>query len=373
MANLNIKTMFKITFLSLILIFCISGKITIAQDRTIVSKKDTITYRAQVWVEKEDLARYGGKEIFKKNLEKMFAQTTLFWNESSNKFNYYFRYVPAGLKIYDNNGNKDNYDEHIKDASGILDTEKYDFVVFFALNAKNNGMWCSGGGKSGQALVACYKTLEEQKKNGDIFSKVPPVQGVYSDLGHEFGHVRGATDMYQYIIKAKDNSVSRVDLVPPGCNMGTAFGAWSDYCSALFNYTAHHKQLKKDLTKNVFPDKLRIKILVKGKTEKNVSVKFYGTRAGGKKNNRDVYPKPFRTFSTDKVGYVEIDNVYKLYHPDHDDIGIPPKDEFPYWYWFSFVVEAEYNGQKKYVWIPDWQTQITKLKGENIHEAVVEF
>ena len=35
---------------------------------------ETITYRAQVWVEKDDLARYGGEELFTDNLKKMFER-----------------------------------------------------------------------------------------------------------------------------------------------------------------------------------------------------------------------------------------------------------------------------------------------------------
>ena len=64
--------------------------------------KDTIEYRAQVWVDKTDLERYGGEEDFKKNLKKMFHNTTRFWNESPNKFSHYFRFVPAEeLYVYD--------------------------------------------------------------------------------------------------------------------------------------------------------------------------------------------------------------------------------------------------------------------------------
>ena len=74
--------------------------------------KDTIEYRAQVWVDKTDLERYGGEEDFKKNLKKMFHNTTRFWNESPNKFNYYFRFVPAEeLYVYDIQGDKNKYDE----------------------------------------------------------------------------------------------------------------------------------------------------------------------------------------------------------------------------------------------------------------------
>ncbi len=334
---------------------------------------EPMTYRAQVWVEKEDLARYGGEEIFTENLKKMFEKTTYFWNESENKFKYYFEFVPAGLRIYDIEGDRNRYDEFQRQAYGPLDTAKYDFVVFFALNAKSNGLWCGGGGKSGQAVVCCYQTLEQQEKYGDIFAKEPPEQGTYSNLGHEYGHVRGATDIYQYIIKAEDNPISHEALRPPKCNMGNGMWAWSDYCSNLFNYTAPYKQLPKDLNQRIFPEKIHIKVLVNGKKKKNVTVKLYGTRAGGRKNNRDVYPQAYRTLQTDKKGVAELTDIYELYHPAQGSPGLPPSDEFPYAYWFCFLVEAEYNGEKKYVWIPDWATQITKMNGKNIHEETIEF
>ena len=334
---------------------------------------ETITYRAQVWIEKDDLARYGGEELFTENLKKMFEKTTYFWNESENKFKYYFEFIPAGLHIYDIQGNRDLYDQFQKQAYGPLDTTRYDFVVFFALNAKSNGLWCGGGGQSGQSVVCCYQTLEQQQKYGDIFAKEPPEQGTYSNLGHEYGHVRGATDIYQYIINAEDNPISHEALRPPKCNMGNGMWAWSDYCSHLFNYTAHYKQLPQGLSRRVFPDKIRINVRVNGKKGKNVTLKLYGTRAGGRKNNRDVYPHAYRTLQTNSKGFAELTDVYDLYHPAKGTPGLPPSDEFPYAYWFCFLVEAEYQGEKKYIWIPDWATQITKLSGKDIHEETIEF
>ena len=106
-----------------------------------VEVKDTIEYRAQVWVDKIDLERYGGEASFKKNLQQMFHNTTRFWNESPNKFNYYFRFVPADeLCVYDIQGDKDRYGEFQRKAFGRLDLSKYDFVLFLALGAKNEGL-----------------------------------------------------------------------------------------------------------------------------------------------------------------------------------------------------------------------------------------
>ncbi len=68
-----------------------------------------------------NLERYGGEADFKENLQKMFHNTTRFWNESPNKFNYYFRFVPAGeLCVYDIQGDKDRYKEFQRKASALL-------------------------------------------------------------------------------------------------------------------------------------------------------------------------------------------------------------------------------------------------------------
>ena len=167
-------------------------------------------------------------------------------------------------------------------------------------------------------------------------------------------------------------------LTPPKCNMGTGYRVWSDYCSALFNYTAKMKPLDKDLSDQVFPRKLVIKVEKNGKAKSNYTVNFYGTRAGGKYNKRDVYPKVYRTYQTDKKGKVELTNLYKLYHPDMTDPNIPPKepqDLFPYSYWFSFLVEViDDAGQKKYVWLPDVELQRQHLEtGKDVCEIKVEF
>ena len=51
-----------------------------------VSEGDTIDYRALVFVEEADMEYYGGSRVFQSKLEKMFQNTTLFWNNSKNKF-----------------------------------------------------------------------------------------------------------------------------------------------------------------------------------------------------------------------------------------------------------------------------------------------
>lgn len=333
---------------------------------------DTIEYRAQVWVDKTDLERYGGEVEFRRNLKKMFHNTNRFWNESPNKFKHYYRFAPTDeLYVYDIQGDKERYNEFKDKAYGPLDTEKYDFVLFLALGAKNEGLSCGGGGKSGQSVVMCYT----QEKHNIFTDALYPNQGTYSNLGHEYGHVRGATDLYQCIIAAEDNPVSHEKLYPAKCNMGTGYRVWSDYCSALFNYTANMKQLDNNLKEKVYPHKLVIKAEKKGKPCSNMMVNFYGTRAGGKYNRRDVYPKVYRTYQTNKAGKVEVMDLYKFYHPDLSDPNVPPKkpqDLFPYSCWFSFLVEVTDGSMKKYVWLPGYEVQRAYLEtGNDVYEIKV--
>ena len=340
-------------------------------------ERENIDYRALVWIDKGSVERYGGEEVFRGNLEKMFRDTTYFFNESPNKFDYHFTFVPAGIHGYDMEGDRSRIEEFRKQAFGKLDTDKYDYVLFLALDSDKNVTSCGGGGASGQCVVMYCRTLEAQKKGSGLFDKVPPVQGPYSDLGHEYGHMRGATDLYQYKISAADNPVSHEELKPPACNMGTGFKVWSDYCSALFNYTAKQKQLDSRLGRKIFPRKWTIRVFADGKPASDVSVRFYGTRAGGAHNHRDVYPKPYRTFQTNDEGHVEVTDLYGFFHPAGDDPNIPsksPVDMFPYFYWFNFLVEASYGDRKEYVWVPDFVLQEKYLTtGEDTFETVLNF
>lgn len=330
--------------------------------------KDTIEYRAQVWIDKTDLERYGGEADFKKNLKKMFHNTTRFWNESPNKFNHYFRFVPVEeLYVYDIQGNRDRYDEFKDKAFGPMDTDKADFVLFMALDAKKGGLSCGRGGKSGQAVVMCYIKAQQNIFTDALY----PNQGTYSNLGHEYGHVRGAADMYQYLISAEKNPISHERFDPPKCNMGTGYRMWSDYCSALFNFEAYKKQVSGNLDEQTFPQKMKLKVTKNGKSRKGVTINFYGTRAGF----RDVYPQAFRTLTTDRKGEVLVENVYKLYYPDLDSPGVPPKqpkDEFPYSRWYCFLLEVIDGDTKEYVWLPDFEIRTDFLvTGRDTYEQTI--
>ena len=288
---------------------------------------ETITYRAQVWVEKNDMEElYGGERLFRQNLEALFRNTTTFWNESTNKFDYRFEWAMGegddNLVIYDiKSGVKSQaeYNVYKDKAYGTLNTEKYDFVLFLALRCTKGGLSCGGGGASKQSVVQAY--FEE---GHDIFAKKWPEKGTYSDLGHEYGHVRGAQDLYQYMIPAENNPVSHVAYDYPKCNMGTGYQEWSDYCSAIFNHNAQYKQITADMTRSTYPKQMLVRITKDGKPVQRATVNFWGSRA----TFRDIYAEPgnspYMKKKTDANGEFTINDIYRMFIPDYNNI-IPTK------------------------------------------------
>lgn len=56
---------------------------------------------------------------------------------------------------------------------------------------EDEGLSCGGGGASGHSVVMCYIREAHNRFTDALY----PNQGTYSNLGHEYGHVRGATEL----------------------------------------------------------------------------------------------------------------------------------------------------------------------------------
>lgn len=338
---------------------------------------EVVEYRVMVYANTEVVnERYGGSKKFNQGLQGLFYDVTRFWNNSTNKFKYYFRFVPAGLKLY----STAEYDECMKEVSGPLDLQ-YDFVLVFNLDAEKNGASCGGG--SGHAIVWYNKTAKDQDEYGDIFHNgvYPTTWGVYNTLGHEFGHTRGSTDIYQYGIPASNNPISGEAFVEPKCNMcNSGEWKWSDYASAVFNYTAKWKRFPDDFASQRFPESIEINVTKSNLPVSGATVKLYGCRGGGEKGlangstKPDVYEVPFRILTTDENGRILIQDAEHLYQVRMEQEPNLPT-ALPWNYWFNFLVEViDESGNKVYQWMPDLEIQRDHLEnGTKVYSLEIKF
>ena len=116
----------------------------------------------------------------------------------------------------------------------------------------------------------------------------------------------------------------------------------------------------------MFPENIQVSVKVKGKKQKGVKLNLYGSRA----KFNDLIATPYRTYETDKKGEYLITGVPNLY-----DSPAPPlhTDELPYNRWFTFLLEAEYKGEKKYVWLPEYEVQQAFFENKDTYQVTIDF
>ena len=144
---------------------------------------------------------------------------------------------------------------------------------------------------------------------------------------------------------------------------------WSSYAVHIINHTAKSKRPRRDFDgffKQMFPENIQVSVKVKGKKQKGVKLNLYGSRA----KFNDLIATPYRTYETDKKGEYLITGVPNLY-----DSPAPPlhTDELPYNRWFTFLLEAEYKGEKKYVWLPEYEVQQTFFENKDTYQVTIDF
>ena len=96
----------------------------------------------------------------------------------------------------------------------------------------------------------------------------------------------------------------------------------------------------------------------------------YDKVKGSRAKFNDLIATPYRTYETDKKGEYLITGVPNLY-----DSPAPPlhTDELPYNRWFTFLLEAEYKGEKKYVWLPEYEVQQTFFENKDTYQVTIDF
>lgn len=327
---------------------------------------DTIEYKVFVAVDKAAVDHWGGKESYQTKLNVFFDQMNGFWNEAGQgRFKYYFRYVPDLQVVYDCSSRQ--LENVYKQSAGFPGHDVLliiDSLLDFDDEEGAKGWYC-GGVKEGMSMVVCRGRSKTEHE--DLFG----VDYLCRGVAHELGHYRGVTDLYADRIREKNDSVTHIGYEPDSCVMNNHYKTykWSSYAVNVINHTAKSKRPGRDfqgLFRQMFPENIKVSVKANGKKAKGVLLNLYGSRA----KFNDLIATPYRTYQTDKKGEYLITDVPGLY----DNPAKPlHTDELPYNRWFTFVLEAQYKGQKKYVWLPEYEVQQTFFENKDTYQVNIEF
>lgn len=327
---------------------------------------DTIDYKVFVAVDKAAVDYWGGSEAYRTKLNAFFGQVNDFWNKAGDgRFKYYFRYLPDLQVVYDCSSRQ--LENIYKQSAGFPNHDVLliiDSLLDYEDEEGAKGWYC-GGVKEGLSLVVCRSRSKTEHE--DLFAVDSRLRGVV----HEMGHYRGVTDLYADRIREKNNPVNHLPYEPDSCIMNNHYktNKWSPYAVNIINYTAKSKRPGRDFQgffKQMFPENIKVSVKVKGKRKQGVQLNLYGSRA----KFNDLIATPYRTYHTDKRGEYLITDVPNLYDSPAAPLHI---DELPYNRWFTFLLEAEYKGQKKYVWLPEYEVQQTFFENKDTYQVTIDF
>lgn len=327
----------------------------------IPTRLDTIEYRVYIASDRAGVEYFGGEQVYRKKIDELFRRTNEFWNNGSDKFKYYFRYVPDLQLIYDGSSKvieqffSHNFQSPYHDVLLIIDSRlDYD---------DEPGGWYCRSAENNLNIVACRGRSKTDFE--DIFD-----QG-YRGVAHEFGHYRGVTDLYADRVYKDKNPINNIQYEPDSCIMNNHHKTnhWSSYAVNIINHTALSKRPLRDFPgffKNIFPENILVTLAGKAKNKEGVTLRLYGSRA----KHNDFIVTPYRTFETNKKGQYLITDVPNLYDRPKAPLHT---DDLPYNRWFTFLLEVEYKGEKKYVWLPEYEVQNIFFEGQTTYYITVIF
>lgn len=319
---------------------------------------DTITYRACIAADSASVALYGGRDCFTQKLDGFFEKVTRYWNEAgTDRFTHYYRFEPRLGHIY----NSSSSDEPLLYGEGgvgqTVDTERYDLFLVMDLIRdfpdEKPGAYC-GDLANGFSAVT-HKRYEEERD--PYFDS----EETFRTIVHELGHYRGVTDVYAtQMTNNQKNPVADVTFEPMPCIMRQAAdGLWSEYAVSIIEDLAEYRVLSRDCPvkgyfKNLFCDRIRFNITAGGRPARGAKVNLYGKRT----NYYDVIAPPAISLLSDRKGVAVVEDVKNLYCEPKRHGYAPAHLDIPYGRWFNFLVELEYRGAKKYLWIPEYDAQM---------------
>ncbi|GAB3033126.1 T9SS type A sorting domain-containing protein [Spirosoma pulveris] len=180
-----------------------------------------------------------------------------------------------------------------------------------------------------------------------------PFAGTATDgLTHEFGHARGAIDIYGLRVEGKNNPVNLETFEPVNSIMNYPYGniTWDEHTTNLLNTTGGQPVEGEKYITDAFPDTMGIQVVdAQGRPLKNTVLTVYPVNWF----SYSVTNTPILTAKTTDNGRFQFSS--NPYQPDTKD--------YP-WHirYCNFLVKAVLNSDTVYTWIPLYDVQNAYFK-----------
>lgn len=298
-----------------------SGIVLYNENGVLLDSISTWNFSVKVGVSKPTSDYYGENNITNLITEQF---TTI-----NDRFNSFFEsqivFSVDSIYIFNSSPNEEIFNPH----------PQYDFAVIY------DGYPSQGGGWYGQP----YNTIHHSWS-------VDLHDGLFGDFAtdgliHEFGHSRGAIDLYAIEVPADSNNINNQAYHAPESIMNLPYGKtiWDEHSINLINMNENSIINSQDYVTESFPSKIEILVTDNsGNPMSDVNVLFFPIEWYSKKVNENIY----NTYFTNSDGIIEFtDNPFKP-----KTSGYPWDIRYP-----NFLVTAEYLDASIFTWLPITEVQ----------------
>lgn len=323
--------------------FLLGTLLLVACCATSAAAKPEWTFRVVVAVERQTATYY--ENAYSKSIElivnEQMATVNANFNSSLN-FNGIYKFRVDSVYVFDGSAQNEIFRS--------LTTFDYRMVI------NSFSPVTSGGGWYG-SYHTIYHNWPWNYFNGPFGSTAT------DGVTHEFGHARGAIDIYALQVDAQNNPVNGTPFVAISSIMNYPYGniLWDEHSTNILNATGGSPIVGEQYITGAFPDTMRLKVTdAQGAVLPFASVTVYPVDW----YSNTLSASPIITALTNNTGY---------YRFSANPFG-PANNGYP-WHirYCNFLIKAFYNGVASYQWMPlyDVQNQYFRNGAASTYTAVV--
>jgi hypothetical protein len=295
---------------------------------------DGWTFTVEVGVEKRTADAVGGYEKVKTIIENQFAEINNKFNRPG-VFNKTFCFRISSFFMFE--GPSSNF---CLSSHPCCDVRM--IVNGFCSEDDAGGGWYSGD-------IKCIHHRWNMDHNGGPFGK-----SATDGIAHEFGHVRGAIDIYALKVDQEKNPVNHTAFEGVKSIMNGCYGEdeWDLHSINMINASAD--SINPPDLRDLFPQKIGVKILDQNGTPVPACILRF-------------FPVSWYSGEVQNMAVIEgISAGDGLFFFPVNPFGIASGDEYPWNIRYcNFLVEANHGGKTGYAWMPINEVQNPYFKGED--------